>query len=293
MTHPRDTCFRINTLIAQADAVRSQIQEEGWPAIPISQIPDGYRIPSASRSDLLASELIQSRHIYIQNASSMVPVLALDPKQGEKVLDMTAAPGSKTLQIAALMQGEGELAAVEWIKGRFYRLKRNLKDHGAGWVRTYLQDGRKVWRYRPEYFDRILLDAPCSSEGRFHISDPKSYSFWKPRKVKEMTRKQKKLLYSAVHALRPGGTLVYSTCSLSPEENESIVADVIHTFGEILQLEPVSMEWSTSRTGMTHWQETSYPEAIVNSLRILPGPYTEGFYVARFKKTASSHPPLT
>ena len=291
MTDARDTCFRVNTLLAQSNKVLDQLNQEGWKYTRIDQIPGGYRLPASLRSALLASEYIRNKKIYIQNASSMVPPLVLAPKPGERVLDLTAAPGSKTLQLAALMQGKGELAAVEIVKNRFYRLKRNLKEHGAGWVRTFHQDGRKVWRYRPEYFDRILLDAPCSSEGRFHVSDPKSMAFWKPRKVKEMVRKQRQLLYSAVHALKPGGSLVYSTCSLSPAENESIIADAMSTFGEILQLDPVVLELPVSRPGITEWEDTLYPDTIVHTLRILPGPYTEGFFIARLRKIASSHPP--
>src|SRR5690625_7249313 len=108
-----------------------------------------------------------------------------------------------------------------------YKLNNLLKLQVAGIVRTFLRNGMTVWRCRPDHFDRVLLDAPCSSEGRFHTRRPETFAYWSPRKVKEMARKQRKLLSSAVKSLRPGGILVYSTCSYAPEENELALTDIL------------------------------------------------------------------
>ena len=292
LTEPRHVCFRINTLLGDTTSVLTSLEKEGIMPSRLESIGIGYMVPHDSRQALLESESYQARRIYIQNASSMVPPLVLAPRPGERVLDLAAAPGSKTLQLATLMECKGELAAVEVVKDRYYRLKRNLFAHGAGWARTFLQDGRKVWRFRPEYFDKILLDAPCSSEGRFNASDPDSTAYWKPRKIKEMTRKQRKLIYSAIHALRPGGELVYATCSLSCEENESIIAEALQEFNGIMRLESIPFTLPESRPGMAGWKDSSFPDSINRCLRILPGTYTEGFFIARLKKTGSSNPPI-
>jgi 16S rRNA (cytosine1407-C5)-methyltransferase len=110
----------------------------------------------------------------------MLAPLALAPRPGETVLDLAAAPGGKTLQLAALMQNSGRLSAVEAVKGRFFRLRANLERGGVTNARTFLMDGRAVGRKCPEMFDRVLLDAPCSSEARFSRLDPRSWAHWSP-----------------------------------------------------------------------------------------------------------------
>jgi len=213
----------------------------------------------------------------------------LAPKAGERILDLTAAPGSKTLQLAAELARQADpsastLAAVEFVRGRFFKLRANLKAQGAEWVETYHTNGENVWRHRPNHFDRVLLDAPCSSEGRFHLSDPESWAYWSPRKVKEMARKQQRLLYSAVHATKPGGSIVYSTCSFAPEENERILAKALKTFGDGLQLEPLGIELPSMVPPLTEWRGKTFPEAMQHARRILPNDQHQGFFVARLRK---------
>ena len=124
-------------------------------------------------------------------------------KPEESVLDLAA--GGKTLQMACMMNNQGALSAVEPVKNRFFKLKANLEQQGASFVKTYLTDGRTVGGKCPERFDRVLLDAPCSSESRFTQLNPDSWSHWSIKKVKEVARKQKKLLMSALYSLKPGG----------------------------------------------------------------------------------------
>ncbi len=285
---PRAPAFRVNTLRAEPAAVEAELTAAGltWQAVP--WLPAAYRVPPAERAALLASAACAGQRIYVQNLASMVPVVVLAPEPGERVLDLAAAPGSKTLQIACRMRGEGELAAVEVVRSRFFKLQHNLEAQGATHVRTYLQDGTRVWRYRPEYFDRVLLDAPCSSEGRFHVSDPASYAYWSPRKSREMARKQVRLLYSAVQSLRPGGVLVYATCSLAPDENEAVLDKTLRTFGEALTLEPIGLELETMRPPLQTWDGRAFEHDLSPARRLLPGPDTEGFFVARLRKKRST-----
>ena len=152
----------------------------------------------------MASDAFSEHRIYVQNLASMIPPLVLDAQPGERILDLGAAPGSKTLQLACLMRNTGEIAAVEIVKRRFYKLRANLEAQGATNVRPFLRDGATVWRHRPEHFDRVLLDAPCSTEGRFRTDDPATYAYWSPRKIKEMARKQRRLLHAFSRAMRAG-----------------------------------------------------------------------------------------
>ncbi len=228
--------------------------------------------------------------MYVQNLASMVPPLALAPEPGERILDLAAAPGSKTLQMAALMGNTGEIAAVEVVRDRFFRLHANAKAAGATSVRTFLQDGTRVDRYRPEHFDRVLLDAPCSTEGRFRADDAETTRYWSERKVREMQHKQERLLVSAVGALREGGVLVYSTCSLAPEENEAVLDRVLTHFEGALEAEPLPVAVPEFMPALDAWEGTAFTHALPEARRLLPDGTFEAFFVARFRKVASTAP---
>ena len=208
----------------------------------------------------------ESGQIYIQNPASCFAVSVLNPQQDEEILDLAAAPGGKTLAIAARMNNTGRLAAVEPIRGRFFRM----------------QDGRSVGRAVPERFDRVLLDAPCSSESRMNWLDASTYQHWSPRKVKETQRKQKSLIRSAYAALKPGGTLLYCTCSFAPDENELVVASLLKKTDA--QLMPIVEYPPNSMPGLTQWLGKVLNENLALTLRVLPDGPWDGFYVAKIFK---------
>lgn len=287
MTAPRATSFRVNPLRADAATVEQGLEAAQIPFHRVAWMEGAYWVEPAWREPLMALPAYADRSIYVQNLSSMLPPLALAPRPGERVLDLAAAPGSKTLQIAGMMR-DGELAAVEAVKNRFMRLKRNLSDHGAEWVRTFLQDGTRVWKYRPEYFDRVLLDAPCSSEGRFQVDEPESFAYWSERKIGEMERKQRQLLFSAIQCLRPGGTLVYSTCSLAPEENEAVIDRMLRRFGDALAIEALPFETEEMIQPLPAWGKRAYHPAVAAGRRIVPTERTEGFYLCVIRKRDST-----
>ncbi len=226
--------------------------------------------------------------VYIQNASSVFAAWILGAQPGEEVLDLAAAPGSKTLVLAAAMSNQGRLAAVEPVKARFHRLRANLTRCGVSNVDLYQRDGRGVGRAVPDRFDRVLLDAPCSSESRMRWSQASTYQHWSLRKVKECQRKQRRLLRSAYAALKPGGVLVYSTCSFSPEENELVVDNLLkHTDAQLLPCLPAeSLRALSCRTvpGLARWGKRQLSPGLEMSLRILPSSVWDGFYVARLGK---------
>ena len=217
----------------------------------------------------------------------MLPPLVLEPQPGETILDLTAAPGSKTTQMACLMKGEGRIVANDNNRIRFFKLKANVELQGAANVELSLRPGELFGRDFPESFDRILLDAPCSAEGRFNVREPASYKYWKLAKIKEMARKQKNLIISALRSLKAGGALVYSTCTFAPEENEAVLDWVIKKFsdrGKSLGIEKIILPLTNQIAGFVKWEGESFHPAVRDALRILPAPLVEGFFLARIRK---------
>ncbi|WDC84105.1 RsmB/NOP family class I SAM-dependent RNA methyltransferase [Caloramator sp. mosi_1] len=183
-------------------------------------------------------DIYKEGYIYIQSLPSMIPPLVLDPKNGEKVLDMTAAPGSKTTQMAAMMNNEGYILANELDKIRCERLKYNVELQGASIVEVVNGRGEQLGDKYPEEFDKVLLDSPCSGEGRFNIKDVKTYRFWSPKEVNRLSNLQKKLMLSAYKALKKGGIMVYSTCTLNRKENEEVLEWALNNLDiEILDID--------------------------------------------------------
>lgn len=271
----------------------AQLSDEGVPFEPIGGLPGAYDVSSSDRAQLMSSRPYADGKVYLQNASSQIPSLLLDPQPGEHVLDLCAAPGSKTGQLAALMQNQGEIFAVEKVRDRFYRLKANIYAQGATNVVPWLGSGTTVPHREPEAFDRVLLDAPCSTEGRFRAHEAETTNYWSPRKIKEMRLKQGKLLYAAVQSLKPGGRLVYSTCTFAPEENEGAVTKVLKTFGSRLQLVepelPSSDEWASRVvSGLESWADKTFHPQIALTKRVLPDERFEAFFVAVFQKHEST-----
>lgn len=288
----KPTTFRINTLKADAKVVVETLSGKGFQLHPVSWYPDAFVIRKGSLRDLQDTEIYKQGHIYVQSLPSMVPPLVLAPQPGERVLDLTAAPGSKTTQMACLMKNEGSILANDNNKPRFFRLKSNVELQGAANVELALYYGETFGKKYPENFDKILLDAPCSAEGRFLASEPSSFGYWKPSKVYEMAKKQKKLLFSALHALKPGGTLVYSTCTYAPEENEGVLNWALQKFGNAIQIESISLKLPNQIPGVSAWEKDVFDMAVKKSVRILPNIQMEGFFVAKISKSGSFPDPV-
>jgi len=285
--------FRVNPLRGEGAETLAMLAAGGIEATPVGGVPGAYAVPAEQRAALLASRAHTEGRVYVQNVSSQLPALVLDPQPGERVLDLCAAPGSKTGQLAALMQNEGEVVAVEKVRPRFFRLRANIAAQGATNVRPVLASGTAFWHREPEAFDRVLLDAPCSTEGRFRADDAETTRYWSERKVKEMRQKQERLLFAAVQALRPGGTLVYSTCTFAPEENEGVLEKALRTFGDAVELVEVGLPETgpvadAAQEGLVAWGGRSYGPAVVRARRVLPDGLLEAFFVARLVKHAST-----
>lgn len=276
--------FRVNTLKVTAQELEKELEALGISFQRVPWLPEAYLAPPENRETLVNSHAFLEGRIYIQDLSSMLAVHVLDPQPGEEILDLAAAPGGKTCQIAARMKNQGRIAAVEVIPQRLYKLVANLERSGVTIVKTYLADGRTIGKKTPNRFDRVLLDAPCSSEARFDARDPASWKHWNLRKIAECARKQKGLLLSALEAVRPGGLVLYCTCSFAPEENEAVVDHVLQQAQGGVFVEPLKIPLPNAIPGLTKWQGREYHPSLELACRILPTHEMHGFFMCRLRK---------
>jgi NOL1/NOP2/sun family putative RNA methylase len=286
----KPTAFRVNVLKAAVAEVQDELERAGFRPRQVDWLEGAFLVDPAERRRLTETAAVAEGRIYIQNLSSMVATMVLAPQPGEHVLDLAAAPGSKTLQMAAMMQNRGRIAAVDVVRTRMFKLRANLRRAGVTIAKTYLTDGRTVGRKTPERFDRVLLDAPCSSEARFRQRDPGSWRHWGLRKIRESARKQKGLLRSALMSLKPGGTLLYCTCSFAPEENERIVHGVLVQMHEAVEIEPIGLPLANVEPGLTHWDGEDLHPDLAGTVRILPDQEMDGFYLSKLAKRQTTLP---
>jgi len=281
---PKLVTFRVNTLKSTPTELEAELKTANIPFERVGWLEGVYRIAPEDKLRLTQTDAFYGGRLYIQNLSSMIAPVLLAPRPEETVLDLAAAPGGKTLLLAGMMENTGWLSAVEPSRERFFRLCDNLKHQGVTNAHTYMTDGRSVGKKCPEMFDRILLDAPCSSEARFKTHEPKSISFWSVHKVKETSKLQRRLLLSAFDALKPGGKLLYSTCSFSPEENESPLQHLLERHGDRLKTLPLTLPFDNIQKPLERWGKEVYDKRIQNAVRILPTDTIDGFFICLLEK---------
>lgn len=277
MLNERATTLRANTLKNDIQALMNRLKKANIKFDRVLWYKDALILKNAREKEIESLQEYQEGRLYLQSLSSMLPPLVLAPQEGESVLDLTAAPGGKTTQIAAMMNNKGRIAANEMDKIRYEKLVFNLNRQGASIVESLLGKGEKLGERMPEAFDRVLLDAPCSGEGLFLMPHPMTFRPWSKHLVEKLSSMQKKLLTSAVKALKKNGILVYSTCTLNFEENENNVEWAIENLG-VKPIEIPLKIFNSLKAVPKKYKETAH------ALRIIPSKTLEGFFVACLKK---------
>lgn len=206
---------------------------------PVPWEPEGFYYDPETRPGLHVYH--EAGVYYLQEASAMAPVALLDPKPGERVCDLCAAPGGKTTQIAGRMLGQGFLVCNEINPKRAKILSRNIERMGVANALVTNEHPETLASRFPGFFDRVLVDAPCSGEGMFRKEEA-AVTDWSQETVQMCARRQREILDSAARLVRPGGRLVYSTCTFAPEEDEETVAAFLEAHPEFT-LEPVEAPW--------------------------------------------------
>lgn len=281
---PKKICFRINTLKSSVRELDSTLANHDITVQKNELLEQAFFINEEFLKHDKISSLESQGCIYRQEFSSQLIPHFLGAKENERILDLCAAPGSKTSQIASMMNNTGKIVAVESVKDRMYRLKRVIDLLSVKNTEIILEDGRRYCPQDQLLFDRILIDAPCSSEGRFHESAPKTFQYWSLRKIKEMKRKQKGLLMNGSRFLKTGGTLIYSTCTFAPEENEAVVDWFLRRSEDDWQVEKLNFDEKQFYACLPSWNNRIFDKRIDNCLRILPNEWNGAFFIARLKK---------
>jgi NOL1/NOP2/sun family putative RNA methylase len=278
--------IRCNTLKISPENLKKKFEAKGWKiSQPYKSNPEIMII----ESDLLPGELGRSKehllgYYYVQEVSSMLPILALKPSEHDSFLDLCASPGSKTTQAAAMMNNKGSILANDPNLGRMVILASNLEKCGVSNVAIVRRDGARLCQTLKKMdfkVNKILVDAPCSGEGTIR-SSPKTLVFWNPKMMNFFAGTQKGLASAAVDLLQEDGEMVYSTCTHAPEENEEIIQYLIDNHN--IEILPVNLPLKT-RPGITEWNGKKFSKELEKCARIYPQDNnTEGFFLCKIRK---------
>ena len=260
----RKVTFRVNTIKATNEKIEKVLNEQSILFQKVAWYDNAYILENATESDLQVLDIYKNGEIYLQSLSSMLPPIILNPKEGADILDMTAAPGGKTTEIAALTDNKANITACEMNAIRAERLKYNIDKQGATSAYVMVKDSRQIDDFFK--FDQILLDAPCSGSG--------TESF-KASIIDKCAKTQETLLRKALKILKPGCEMIYSTCSVLEKENENIVQKVMKEFK--CEIVPIKFERMDSLPLL--------PTKIPGTLVVMPNEFYEGFYIAKIRKT--------
>lgn len=268
----RKTTLRINTIKSNIEEIKKELEKEKIEYETVKWSKEALIIKNADEKTIQEMEIYKNGKIYLQSLSSMLPPIILEPKEGTDILDMAAAPGGKTTQIAALTNNKAHITACEKNKIRAERLKYNVDKQGATCVFIMPKDSRFIDDFFS--FDQILLDAPCSGSGTLDYNDANVEKYFTEQLIERSSKTQKTLLSKAIKLLKPGHEMIYSTCSILDCENEDVVASVIKN-GNI-EIVPINFE------GME--ELPILPTKISGTLCVKPTELYEGFFVAKIRK---------
>lgn len=266
----RVVSLRVNTIKATSQEICNELLRNNIEFEKVSFCDEALVIKNTNEQEIKELDIYKNGSIYLQSLSSMLPPIILEPKENEDILDMTAAPGGKTTQIAALTNNKAHITACEMNNIRIEKLKYNVEKQGATSVSILKEDSRRLNDYFA--FDKILLDAPCSGSGTIELENEKTYNGFTEKLLEKTTQSQLTLLKEALKILKPGHEMVYSTCSILQEENEDIISKVIK--GTKVEVVPIEIQGDIPKL----------PCKMEGALCVEPTKYYEGFFVAKLKK---------
>lgn len=258
--------LRVNTIKSNAEKVKIELEKNNIEYEIVEWNKSAFIIKNVKEEEIRKLDIYNNGEIYLQSLSSMIPAIIIDPKERENILDMTAAPGGKTSQMAAIANNKVFLTACEKNKIRLDRLQYNMQKQGVKNINIMQEDSRKLSNYFS--FDKILLDAPCSGSGTENVFN----SNFTEELIKRSCKTQEELLTKALSILKHGGEMVYSTCSILKEENEEIVKKVLKKFKA--QIIPINVPQNIP----------VLPTTIDGALCVCPTKYYEGFFVVKILK---------
>ena len=267
LSKKRKSSFRINRLKVDSKEIEKILHGENIAFTKSSFFEDAYIVDDIEKVRNLS--IYSEGMIYVQSISSMVPPILLDPKENEDILDMCAAPGGKTTELASLSNGRSHITACEMNKIRFEKLKYNKELQAANNVFLMQKDARNLDDFLK--YDKILLDSPCSSSGTIYAYDKSISKYFTEDLIKKSVKSQRNLVSKAIKLLKKGGILVYSTCSILKEENEEIVEFILRN--NDIEIEKVELD------GVSKLHSR-----IDGVVTICPTEIYEGFFVCKFRK---------
>ncbi|MGN1311061.1 MAG: RsmB/NOP family class I SAM-dependent RNA methyltransferase [Clostridia bacterium] len=268
----RKATFRVNTLKGSKEVVEQELKNAGIETRKVAWSNNAYIVENATEKELQNLEIYKNGEIYLQSLSSMLPPIILKPQEKTDILDMAAAPGGKTTQMAALTNNKAHITACEMNKIRAEKLKYNIQKQGASSVYVMETDSRRISDFFS--FDQILLDSPCSGSGTLNAEDNNIEKYFTKKLIDKCTKKQFELLKKAIKVLKPGKDMVYSTCSILSCENEEIVNKILKDNNcKIIPIEFEKME-----------EIPQLPSKIKGTICVKPNELYEGFFVSKIRK---------
>lgn len=266
----RPVTLRVNTIKSNIEKIKTELAKYEIKYKEINWNQEALIIENVREEKIKELDIYQNGEIYLQSLSSMIPPVILNPEANENILDMAAAPGGKTTQMAALSNNQAMITACEKNKIRAERLKYNLEKQGANRISVMLQDARQLDEFFS--FDKILLDAPCSGSGTINLQSEKLEKTFTKELIERSSKAQEKLLEKALKILKPGKEMVYSTCSILLQENEDILKKVLAKSNA--EIVPIEKEFNVPLL----------PVSLKGTICICPTELYEGFFVAKIKK---------
>ncbi|MEE2644737.1 MAG: RsmB/NOP family class I SAM-dependent RNA methyltransferase [Myxococcota bacterium] len=277
----------VNPALAEQEEVFARLREDGFEVEELPWIPGAFRLPGLKSEARVGRRFeFLSGQVHLQEEVSMLPVLALDPRPGERVLDLCAAPGGKSAQIAVRLGARGTLVCNDVEANRIRALRANQERLALANLSISLSPGGRLFSGQEGIFDKVLVDVPCTCEGTARKSGGLHFRGPTDSYREALVGVQKNLLLRALTLCRPGGRVVYSTCTFAPEENELVLQRALDRFGwERVEVERVDLGAFKRAQGLDHWAGLDLPPALRAAVRVYPHLNNSGgFFLASIRR---------